>query len=256
MKTYLRALSALVMLAVVPLVAADPAYVGTWKFNAAKSQLTGDTVTISSAPDGTMTFDGQGYKYTFKIDGKKYPTPDGASVSWTQASPDTWDVAITGDDKPIASYRAIVKADTMRLAGKLSKPDGTASDFNVSYKRNSGGPGLAGKWTSTEVTWPISRLDVAAAPPDGVTITDDSGAVFSGQFDGKVTPALGRLKGSKITSVFKKTGANSFELTTNIDGKALYVDAYSVSADGKTLTLNGTPTNAPTEKYKAVFDRQ
>ena len=256
MKTYLRALSGFVMLAAVPLVAAGPAYVGTWKLNAARSQLTGDTVMIASAPDGTMTFDGQGFKYTFKIDGKKYPTPDGASASWTQAGPDTWDVAITGGDKPIASYRAVVKGDTMRLAGKLSKPDGTTNDFNVSYKRSAGGPGLAGKWTSTEVTAPVSRLEVAATQPDGVTITDDSGAVLSGQFDGKVTPGLGRLKGSKITTVFKKTGPDSFELTTNIDGKPMYAEVYSVSADGKTLTLDGTPTNAPTEKYKVVFDRQ
>jgi len=29
--------------------AADPAYIGKWKFNAAKSALTGDTVTIESA---------------------------------------------------------------------------------------------------------------------------------------------------------------------------------------------------------------
>ena len=256
MKNHLRALSGFVMLAVVPLVAADPAYVGTWKLNAARSQLTGDTVTIANAPDGTMTFDGQGFTYTFKVDGKKYPTPDGASASWTQAGPDTWDVAITGGDKPIASYRAVVNGDTMRLVGKLTKPDGTTNDFKVSYKRSSGGPGLAGKWTSTEVTAPVSRLDVAATPPDGVTITDDSGAVFSGQFDGKVTPALGRLKGSKLTTVFKKTGPNGFEITTNIDGKAMYAEVYSVSADGKTLTLNGTPTNAPTETYKVVFDRQ
>jgi hypothetical protein len=29
-----------------------------------------------------------------------------------------------------------------------------------------------------------------------------------------------------------------------------------VSADGQTLTIDGTPVNAPTEKYKVVFDRQ
>jgi hypothetical protein len=33
-------------------------------------------------------------------------------------------------------------------------------------------------------------------------------------------------------------------------------EIYSVSADGKTLSVDGTPTNAPTEKYKVVFDRQ
>ena len=252
----LRATAALVMLAGVSLVAAEPAYVGKWKFNAARSQLTGDTVTISSGADGTMTFDGQGFKYSFKVDGKEYPTPDGARASWTQSEPDAWDVTIKAGGKVVVSYRAVVKGETMRLAGKLTKPDGTTSDFAVAYKRTTGGPGLVGKWISTEVTAPVSLLEVAAAAPDGVTITDDTGAVFSGQFDGKVAPALGRLKGSKYTTIFRKTGANGFEMKTSVDGQPMYAEVYSVSADGKTLTIDGTPVNAPTEKYKVVFDRQ
>jgi hypothetical protein len=256
MKTRLRAATAFVVLVGVSLVAADPSYVGKWKLNTAKSQLTGDTVTISKATDGMMTFDGQGFKYSFKADGKEYPTPDGATASWTQASPDAYDVMIKGGGKAIATYHAVVKGEALDLAGKLSKADGTTSDFSVAYKRKSGGPGLAGTWTSTEVKAPISTLEVSAAAPDGVSITDDSGATFGGQFDGKETPALGRLKGSKITTIFKKTTANSFEVTNRVDGKAMSTEIYSVSADGKTLTIDGKPTNAPTEKYKVVFDRQ
>ncbi|AMY09217.1 hypothetical protein LuPra_02430 [Luteitalea pratensis] len=244
------------MLAGVSLVAAEPAYVGKWKFNAARSQLTGDTVTISSGADGTMTFDGQGFKYSFKVDGKEYPTPDGSRASWTQPEPDAWDVTIKAGGKLLVGYRAVVKGETMRLAGKLTKPDGTTSDFTVAYKRTAGGPGLVGKWTSTEVTMPVSLLEVAAVAPDGVTITDDTGAVFSGQFDGTAAPGLGRLKGSKYTTIFRKTGANGFEMRTSVDGQPMYAEVYSVSADGKTLTIDGTPVNAPTEKYKVVFDRQ
>lgn len=256
MKTHIRAIAAVVVLVGVSLVAADPSYVGKWKVNTTKSQLTGDTVTISKTADGMMTFDGQGFKYSFKTDGKEYPTPDGATASWTQASPDTYDVTIKGGGKPIATYHAVVKGEALNLAGKLSKADGTTSDFSAAYKRKSGGPGLAGTWISTEVKASISTLEVSAAAPDGVSITDDSGATFSGQFNGKETPALGRLKGSKITTIFKKAKANSFEVTNKVDGKAMSTEIYSVSADGKTLSIDGTPTNAPTEKYKVVFDRQ
>src|SRR5829696_7409827 len=172
MKTRLRAVAAFVVLVGASLVAADPSYVGKWKLNTAKSQLTGDTVTISKAADGMMTFDGQGFKYSFKTDGKEYPTPDGATASWTQTSPDAYDVTITGGGKPIATYHAVVKGDGLNLTGKLSKADGTTSDFSVAYKRKSGGPGLAGTWTSTEVKAPISTLDVAAEASDGVSISD------------------------------------------------------------------------------------
>ena len=122
MKTRLRAVAAFVVLVGVSLVAADPSYVGKWKLNTAKSQLTGDTVTISKAADGMMTFDGQGFKYSFKTDGKEYPTPDGATASWTQASPDTYDVTIKGGGKQIATYHAVVKGEALNPAASCRRP--------------------------------------------------------------------------------------------------------------------------------------
>jgi len=251
-----RTIVAFVLLAGAPLAAADPAYVGKWKFNAAKSTLAGDSVTIGSGADGMMTFDSQGFKYSFKTDGKDYQAPDGSTVTWKPTSADAWDVSVMGDGKPIATYHVTINGATMNLAGKLFKQDGSSGDFSASYKRVSGSSGLAGKWTSTEVKPPVMSLEVAAASPDGVTLTDDSGAMFQGQFDGKDMPAQGRLKGSKVSTTFKKSGASGFVMTTKVGGKEMVVETYSVSPDGKTLTINGTPSNAPTEKYKVVFDRQ
>jgi hypothetical protein len=53
----------------------------------------------------------------------------------------------------------------------------------------------------------------------------------------------------------KKSGANGFDITVKMGGKALYQTSYTVSSDGKTLTENGASV-ATGEKYKAVFDRQ
>jgi hypothetical protein len=72
-------------------------------------------------------------------------------------------VTIKGGGKPIATYHVVVKGEALNLAGKLSKADGTTSDFSAAYKRKSGGPGLAGTWISTEVKASISTLEVAAA---------------------------------------------------------------------------------------------
>ena len=69
MKTAVRVLLA-VLLLVVTVKAADPPYVGKWKFNAAKSVLTGDTATIEELPDGMMQFNSQGFVYKFRLDGK------------------------------------------------------------------------------------------------------------------------------------------------------------------------------------------
>ena len=74
MKSIARLLLALTVF-VATAQAADPPYVGKWKFNAAKSTLTGDTATIENTPDGMMQFNSQGFIYKFKPDGK-----DSASI--------------------------------------------------------------------------------------------------------------------------------------------------------------------------------
>jgi len=60
---------------------------------------------------------------------------------------------------------------------------------------------------------------------------------------------------SKFTNAFAKTGPNTIKITTKLNGKLFYVDVYTLSADGKTLTDDGTAT-ATNENTKSVFDRQ
>ena len=45
-----------------------------------------------------------------------------------------------------------------------------------------------------------------------------------------------------MTFAFRKINDSSFEVTAKLDGKPMYVDVYTVSADGKTLTDAGTPS--------------
>jgi hypothetical protein len=52
-----------------------------------------------------------------------------------------------------------------------------------------------------------------------------------------------------------KSGARGLDLTVKRDGKQLYKVAYTVSADGKTLTETGGST-LTNEKVKVVYDRQ
>jgi hypothetical protein len=236
--------------------AADPPYVGKWKLNAAKSTMSGDTVTIENVAGGMMQFNSQGYTYKFKLDGREYPMPDGGTTAWTAANPQTWDVTNRMGGKVSSTYHLALQGDQLAVSGKSMKPDGGSVDFTATYKRVSGGPGFAGRWMSTQVQMPASLLEIAANGTDGVTLKDETGFVASGKFDGKDNPATGKMAGSKYTFAFKQLNPSSFEVTTKLDGKPMYVEVYTVSADGKTLTDNGTPTGAPTEKFKIVYDRQ
>lgn len=258
MKTLARIVSVVVCVTAVSAVlyAADPAFVGKWKFNQAKSSMTGDTVTMGPAANGMMQFSSQGYTYTFKTDGKPYPTPDGGTTTWKATSATVWDVTNHMNNKVQSTYNLVLNGDNLAVSGKFFKPEGGSMDFTAKYKRVSGGPGFAGKWMSTEVQMPMTTLEIAANGTNGIKISNDGTPMIACNFDGKDTPGLGMMAGSKSTFACTKVSDSSFKILAKLDGKPMYEDIYSVSADGKTLTDAGTPLNAKSEPYKMVFDKQ
>ena len=114
--------------------AADPAFIGKWKFNQAKSSMTGDTVTIGPAANGMMQFNSQGFSYTFKLDGKDYPTPDGGVTAWKETSPTVWDVTNHMAGRVSATYRLVLNTHTLSVLGKTMKPDGGSMDFAAAVR--------------------------------------------------------------------------------------------------------------------------
>ena len=88
----------------------------------------------------------------------------------------------------------------------------------------------------------------AEGKPTGVSIT--------GSFDGKDSPATGSPDYDAVA--FKKTGASTMETTRMKGGKVVQNAKYVVSADGKTLTITATGTNAKGQKIHnvSVFDRK
>jgi FlaG/FlaF family flagellin (archaellin) len=83
----------------------------------------------------------------------------------------------------------------------------------------------------------------------------DDGDLCEAKFDGKDYPVTGPAAGGKTTYSLKKLSPSSFEVTEKLNGKADYLDKYTVSGDGKTLTDEGTPFSKK-EITKAIYDRQ
>ena len=256
MTPLLRHSLAIALIAIGTSATADAPYIGKWKFNPAKSQLTGSTFSVESAPGGMMRFDLQGFTYTFKTDGKEYPAPDGSMNTWKAVSADQWDVTSALQGKVVATYSLTAKGNTLTLKVNQKKPDGTSFESSAAYARVSGGPGVMGKWKSTDIKIPALTVDISASGTDGITWKDDSGVTYTAKFDGKDAAAGGSMAGSKFMVSLKKTGERSFEVTTKLDGKPYFVDTFTVSADGKTLTDNGAPVAAPQEKITIVYERQ
>jgi hypothetical protein len=237
--------------------AADSPFAGKWKLNPSKSQFAGITTTYEKLPSGEMRMTSEGQSYTFRVDGKEYPAIFGSTVIWKQVDANTWEtINKTPGMQTIDTTRISADGKTMTVTSKGKKPNGEDFVMTSTSGRVSGGPGLAGQWKSTEVKTATEMWDIKPNGDDGLTMTlVDYNAVCAMKFDGKDDPATGPTVPKNFTLAIKKTSPRSLDMTEKMDGKVVYNDTFTVSADGKTLTDEaGAPGSS--EKVKAVYDKQ
>jgi hypothetical protein len=236
--------------------AAQPSFAGTWKLNLAKSQLTGQTISVEKTASGLMHFDSQGFGYDFDLSGKEFPTPDGGTSSWREVNPTTWEATNKINGKVIATYRLTLNGDTVTAVMKATKPEGGTVEQSSSWARVSGGPGFLGKFKSTEVKGAPLTMEIALDGANGITVKyPEFQIACKGSFDGKDHPLTGAGANLKQTVAFEKSGANSIKMTTKLNGKPFYVEILTLSADGKTLTDDANPVSVK-EPTKAVYEKQ
>src|SRR5262245_34008958 len=65
-------------------------FLGTWKFNAAKSDVQTTRLRFTAQSSGEMTITYSGITFAFRIDGKERPAIFGSSATWTETGPLTW----------------------------------------------------------------------------------------------------------------------------------------------------------------------
>ncbi len=236
--------------------AAQPSFAGTWKLNLAKSQLTGQTLSIDKAASGLLHFDSQGFAYDPDLSGKEFPTPDGGTTSWREVNPTTWEATIKMNQKVIASYRLPVKGDSLTANMKATKPDGGAVEQTSMWSRVSGGPGLLSRWKSTDVKGAPTTMEIALESTNGITLTyPEFQIACKGSFDGKDYPVTGAGANLKQTIAFEKSGSNAIKMTTKLNGKPFFIEVLTLSPDGKTLTDEGNAV-AVKEPMRAVYEPQ
>ena len=255
-----RVLSAVFAIAAVAAVAAaDPPYVGKWKMNPAKSDFGETTITYEQLPSGEMQSTAAGASYTFKLDGNDYPAMFGSTAAWKSLSANSWETTWKLNGKVLTTDTLTLSADgkTLTVNSKGKKPNGEMLDDTLVAERVSGGPGLAGKWKTKNVksTAP-SVLELASSGPDGLVFKIvDMDLTCNGKFDGKDHPCTGPTLGPGWAVSFVNAGPRALDMTVKNNGNVVFKLWYSVSADGKTLTENGTATG-PNEKTTVVYDRQ
>jgi hypothetical protein len=234
---------------------AQPSFAGTWKLNLAKSQLTGQTLSVEKTASGLLHFDSQGYAYDFDLTGKEFPTPDGGTSSWKEVNPTTWEATNKLNGKVVATYHLALKGDAIAATMKATKPEGGTVEQTSMWSRVSGGPGFFGKWKSTEVKGAPTTMEIALEGTSGITVKyPEFQVACKGSFDGKDYTLTGAGADMKQTLAFAKTGPTSITITTKLNGKPFYIDVLTLSSDGDTLTDEGNPV-AVKEPVKAVYER-
>jgi hypothetical protein len=137
--------------------AADAPYIGKFKVNSSKSQLT-DIVTIEKLPSGEMRFEESGFAYTFKLDGKEYPTPDGGSAAWKAVGDGKWEVTNRANGKVSATITLTLSGNKLSSMTMIPQTDGKDVMTTATLKRISGGPRYG--WQMAR--YPSRRWDVVA----------------------------------------------------------------------------------------------
>ncbi len=239
--------------------AAEDSFVGKWKFNPDKSQLSGLTYKVEDAGNNQYKFIFGDDEETVSLDGKPHMTKYGNTWSVTKSGPNGWHWVTKRNGKTINDAMWTVSEDgaTSTYVSTETRPNGSASHDETKLKRTAGSSGLVGTWESTEIKIGMpTTLEMAAWGKDGYSMKNP---VYKAETDFKLdgkeyTPKGPRVaKGTTVSA--KQIDERTLELTYKLNGKTTETDHWQLSADGKTLT-DSVIYPGVDKKEVDVFDRQ
>jgi hypothetical protein len=219
--------------------AADDSFVGKWKFNPDKSQMTGLDYKIEDAGGGQYRFIFGDDVETLTLDGKGHVTKYGDTWSIKTTGPNSWESTTKRDGKVTSKSKWTISEDgqTFTSIDENMRPDGSTGRVEATLKRTNGTSGLVGSWESASIKV-LSPTSIELAKwQDGYSLINPAFKQrLNFNFDGKeYTPTGPRVaKGTTVTA--KKIDDHTIELTYKLKGKTIETDKWELSGDGKTLT--------------------
>jgi len=255
--TLLQSATLTLLLTACGLAATDP-FVGKWKFNLVKSQTAGQWVKVEELGSNKYRFDDGAAPQTLIADGTDQPLEFGGTMSLQKTGETTWKTVSKRDGRILSEATWTMAPDgkllTVHATG--TRLDGSKFDNEDVMARTIGTTGLAGTWESKSEK--RSSLTVWEIQPyeNGLSfVYPASKGRLDIKFDGKEYVEQGPAAPKGITVSAKRQGANTLQLVDKHDGKALDTSEWSVSADGKVLTM--TIHNTGQKKAEVlVYERQ
>jgi hypothetical protein len=226
--------------------AAEDPFVGDWKLNPARSDLsTKMKVDSLGANKYALDLGGNGMVETIVADGTDQPGLNGTTVSVTVEGPDAWKVVRKKDGRTLLTANWSLSKDGHTLTDHFTGFDvkGTPEPMNFAFQRKGGGSGFVGTWVSTSETLNfVLVLQIRPYEGSGLSIIDTStGNVRKVKFDGKDNRRV-----DEHTLDFTDKKAN---------GEIRDTQQLQLSSDLKSLTMT-TRVNGQSDPQILVFERQ
>jgi hypothetical protein len=233
---------------------------GTWKGNAAKSKLTGETITYTAKDAGAFHYsNGSTVEYDFACDGKPYPFLADRTVTCTGSAADGYDFTYMAHGTILAkSHRTFSSDGTMMMIhGTASLPDGTSYAYDETFKRTGGGKGLAGKWLDVKDKSGEEAVIVITIKGDMLHIEEPG---YKEVIDAKLDGSDGTVTGPTVPPgsavSYKAESPTKMHFTFKINGKVIVERTYTLSADGKSYTAEEWVPGKMSEKATLIYEKQ
>lgn len=249
-------LAALIAFASCTLFAQSP-FDGTWALNQRKSDITGTTMKIEDAGNGAIKFMNPNFTTTVRTDGTKAQTPAGQTMAMQKKSNDSYHQTVwfKGKELSQSDWELSNGGKTLTVRSYGTRPDGHKFDNTETYTRVSGDSGLAGEWKTSSIK--LSNPATFTIKMSGDQMTWDIPAIkgtWTGKTDGKEYRPTGPTVPETLTLTVTKQGPRAISITEKLKGKTVFTGTYTVSEDGKTMTVEGK--NAKGEPTKEVWEKQ
>lgn len=239
--------------------AANDPFVGKWKLNPSKSQLT-DQMKVEAAGANKYTFDfSGGNPVTVVADGTDQPANFGTTMSVTVEGPNVWKFTGKKDGRmrTTAIWRLSEDGNTLSDAFTVYQPNGSTLRLDYLYERTAGNSGFAGTWESTsEKVNSVFEIAIRHYKDNGLSfINPAQESTQNMDFDGNDYPNQGPNVVAGSASTGHRVGDRTLNITDKVNGKVTDTRELNLAPDLKTLRMTVRPVGRSKPNI-LVFDRE
>jgi hypothetical protein len=220
--------------------ASDP-FIGTWKLNPSRSQLT-DEMKVQALGANKYAFDfGGGKPIPVVADGTDQPGNFGISLAVTVEGPHTWKVVRKKDGRLLISATWELSKDGSTLTDHFTgyQANGSMMRLDYVYMRSGGGSGFAGTWDSTkEKVNSAFEVQIRPYQDNGLSFVNPAQeSTQNMEFDGKDYPNRGPNVVAGSASSGHRVNESTLEIADKMNGKITDTRQLKLSPNLKTLTM-------------------